>query len=212
MDKQTDGTFSDFSHYQDSDAKIETISGSWDCFTVSWMLLIESLKEEIEQVTIHKWNNWKDTFLKFNGFFFALPVYEDCDTRDKTVYFSIENLCTNKRISIQTWMKDLNCVFLAKSEFQHLCSSILFALFGVSSMWKLQNDMIQQIRFWNSFVSFLSKMEMLLNKTDPKEIEIEFQLLAFLLEFSTDLWIFSFFWLLRQIIFSPFIPKSSEKN
>ena len=158
MDKQTDSTFSDLSHYQDSDAKIETISGSWDCFTVSWTLLIESLMEEIEQVAIHKRNIWKDTFLKFNGFSFALPVYEDCDTRDKTVYFSMEYLCTNKRISIQTWMKDLNCVFLAKSEFQRLCSSILFALFGISSMWELQNDMIQQIHFWNNFVSFFSKM------------------------------------------------------
>ena len=46
----------------------------------------------------------------------------------------MEYTCTSTKIWIKTWMKELNHVFLEKSEVQLLGPSPVFELFGVSSL------------------------------------------------------------------------------
>ena len=90
---------------------------------------METWREEIEQVTMEKWSRWKSRFLETNRIFFALALYYNSETREETGKFSIEQHCTGRKISMATSEKQLNCVFLEKSEFPLLGFSMLFALF-----------------------------------------------------------------------------------
>ena len=47
---------------------------------------------------------------------FALPVHQDPNATNKTNDFSMEYVCTSRRLSIEIEIKDLNVVFLEKSE------------------------------------------------------------------------------------------------
>ena len=63
-------TFSDHSDYQNSDASIKTDIFSWKWFAATRKLLIETLREEIEQVVMEKCSNWKASYFKTKGNFF----------------------------------------------------------------------------------------------------------------------------------------------
>ena len=73
-----------------------------------------------------------------------------------------------RKISIETWMKELNRVIMEKSVWQHLEVSILFALFD-ASMWEFQNDMFHQVYFQNKVVFFITEKTRIVKKTDPKK-------------------------------------------
>ena len=75
-----------------------------------------------------------------------------------------------------TWKKELNNVFLEKSELQLPRTSILFPLFGVSSMWNFQNAMFRQNIFLKKFCFFRSRRELNSEKIDP-EMEKKFNYL-----------------------------------
>ena len=55
--------------------------------------------------------------------------------------------CTSRRLSIETYMKELNLVFSEKSKLQFLGISKLVPVPSISSMWESQNDMFQQMQF-----------------------------------------------------------------
>ena len=82
----------------------------------------------------------------------------------------MEYFCTSRRISIETWKKELNGVFSEKRELQLLGISI-FVLFGVSSMWEFPNDMFQQIYLRNKLVFLNPRETWIVKKTDPKKLK-----------------------------------------
>ena len=90
----------------------------------TWILI-----EEIEQLFLEKWSDWKSSFSKTNGNFSASPVYQGADKREKCKDFSMEYPFAKKRISIQSWMKKRKRVFSEKKELQPRWISILFARF-----------------------------------------------------------------------------------
>ena len=128
--------------------------------------------EEIEQVDMENWSIWKPNFVKIIGNFSALPLYHDSDTREKTKGPSMEYPFTSIRIPTETWMKELNLVFLEKNELQFLQTSLLFAPFDISSMWEFQNDMLQQIYFSLIFPFFYTAETRIVKKADAKNWNI----------------------------------------
>ena len=120
-------------------------SGEW--FGTTSTFSIENLMEESEKIVLEKWKEWKTNLFKTVGEFFDEPIHHDSDTREKTKSIHMEYSCIIRRNSIDTWMKYLININLEKIEWQLLGTSILFALFGVSSVWEFQNDMLQQIYF-----------------------------------------------------------------
>ena len=126
--------------------------------------------QQTELVVLEVRSDWKASFFKTDGFCSAQPVYQGSDTTEKTKLFCMKYLSTSKKISPETWMKELNNVFLENSELQLLGISILFAFFGVYSMSKIQSDKFQQIYFRNTFVDFWSRRDWNCKKTDPSSL------------------------------------------
>ena len=106
--------------------------------------------DEIEQLLKEKWSDWKSSFSRTNGSFSASPVYQGADKREKCKDFAMEYPLERKGFRYGPGWKKWSVFFLwiKKScnfnEFQYcLC---------VSSMWKFQSVMFQQIDFRTSCV------------------------------------------------------------
>ena len=142
-------TFSDFSVYQYSDARIETESLSLEDFAASSKLSVGNLIEEIEHMVMEQASNRKKSFFKANSYILALAI-------------SLEDF------RLIPGRKNWNVFFWVKIEFQLLGEnwglSILFALFDVSSMWEFQKGIFQQFHFRNFFRPGETKIA---NKTYP---------------------------------------------
>ena len=132
--------------------------------------------DEIEQLLKEKWSDWKSSFSKTNGSFSASPVYQGADKREKCKDFPMEYPLERKGFRYGPGWKKWSVFFLwiKKScnfnEFQYcLC---------VSSMWKFQSVMFQQIDSRTSCV-FSHPGETRIEKKKLKKLK-KVQLLTFI--------------------------------
>ena len=110
-------------------------------------------------------------FLRTNGYFFTLPVYQHL-TQGREPKKSMRNPRASTRISAETWMKKLSRVFLEESEFQLLGISTSFVLLGVSSSLENSRAICSRRSIFEIDLSFSGPTEtMTLNKTDSEKTE-----------------------------------------
>ena len=112
-----------FSDYQDFDARTKCDNFSWEWFTASSKLPIGNLIQEIKQVVMEKWSNWKSSSSKINSIFCICGVSASWHTKENQIFF--QRIPYTSR-GISTKMKELSLVFL-KSELQLPGISILMA-------------------------------------------------------------------------------------
>ena len=105
--------------------------------------------EEIEQLFMEKWSDWKSSFSKTNGNFSASPVYQGANKREKCEDFFMEYPLERKGFRYGPGWKKWSVFFMDKKESQLQWIPILFVR---SSMWKFQSVMFQQIDFRTSCV------------------------------------------------------------
>ena len=117
----------------------------------TWILI-----EEIEQLFLEKWSDWKSSFSKTNGNFSASPVYQGADKREKRKDFSMEYPLERKGFRYGPGWKKWSVFFMDKKELQLQWILILFVrLLNV----KIPKCYVPADRFSNKLCLFSSRRE-----------------------------------------------------
>ena len=125
--------------------------------------------EETEQIVRESWITCNWGSFKITRNFFAWPIYQDCDTRERTKIFSIEYPCTSRRVSIDTCMKELNRVNLENErvatsrDFKKIGAFWRFLIARIPK-WYIPADLLSQknvflwsLRYWKKLIQRIWK-------------------------------------------------------
>ena len=185
---------------------------SWEMFSSSLMLSIETLMEEIEQVVLDQRSNWKSSFLRTNGNSYRIIGQSEYDTRERIKKILMKDTSTSKKISIETRMKELSYVFFEKSESPLLIMLKFQYYLSFRAFPQCENSKVicsSTFFFWKKSL-FWSRTDY---DSEKKLIPKSEKKIPSRSETLTDLWKFNFFRLFMKInIFSPFFEKYSRRN
>ena len=77
--------------------------------------------------------------------------------------------CTRRLLPIETYVKQLNLVFLRKRELQILANSILIPVVGISLLWESQKDIFRADAIWTQNWFFWPRLYRVVKKANIKK-------------------------------------------
>ena len=182
--------FSDILDHRDSDARTE-YGQFFTGIVCCWLkALIATLLEEIKQVVVKKWSNWKSSFFKTDGIFFELSVCQDSETREKSKEFPCNAPVQTEGFK-KLWWKNSPYLrekwYATSKKFGTICAFCRFLSVNILKRYDPANI------FSKNFVFFVLRETRIFLKSDPGNWK-KVQVLTFLFRKINRSVSFYFFW------------------